>query len=195
MHLGFQRTFLSPNEISLLILARNTVASKYIPVKYILRQIFLYRKILLPWDMKIHAFCAASLFIHLHGFIVNNSNNVAIHKFNNNLASWDEKTILYRKLSSSFACGALKLSHTISANHGGSILRGNLSVRNIIARRTKSCFDGYSRGIGLLEFTHIIAFHRGVSNFRHMQDAVSLLCIRSLYIRTILHDVLSPSFV
>lgn len=107
----------------------------------------------------------------------------------------DEKTILYRKLSSPFACGALKLSHTISANHGGSILRGNLSVRNIIARRTKSCLDGYSRGIGLLEFTHIIAFHRKVSNFRHMQDAVSLLCIRSLYIRTILHDVLSPSFV
>lgn len=34
MHLGFQRTFLSPSEISLLILARNTVASKYIPVKY-----------------------------------------------------------------------------------------------------------------------------------------------------------------
>jgi len=63
-------------------------------------------------------------------------------------------------------------------------------------RRTKSCLDGYSRGIDLLEFTHIIAFLRRISNFRrHMQDAVSLLCIRSLYIRTILHDVLSPLFV
>lgn len=77
------------------------------------------------------------------------------------------------------------------------IARRPFTVWNIIApRRTKSCSDGYSRGIGLLEFTHIIAFLRRVSNFRrHMQDAVSLLCIRSLYIRKILHDVFSPSFV
>lgn len=68
-----------------------------------------------------------------YSFIARNSNGVAIHKTNNILVSWDERTILYRKWSLLLACGALKLSHTISANHGGSILRGNLSVRNIIA--------------------------------------------------------------
>lgn len=69
------------------------------------------------------------------------------------------------------------------------IARRPFTMEHYRSRRTKSSFDGYSRGIGLLEFTYIIAFLRRVSNFRrHMQDAVSLLCIRSLYIRKILHD-------
>lgn len=76
------------------------------------------------------------------------------------------------------------------------IARGPFSTEHYRPVEQNLAMDGYSRGIGLLEFTHIIALLRGISNFRrHMQDAVSLLCIPSLYIRTILHAVSSPSFV
>lgn len=198
MHLGLQGTPLSPEPN---ILAHSRMKYRcvkiYILVKYILRKsffkrIFFYRvtwKFILHFPFFVFLLNSTNLPASLSARCSKNATLCAIYKLNNSCSLRWQNFIYKITFSSSSSCDVLKLSHTISANHSGSILCGNLSVWNIIVRRTKSCLDGYSRGLVLLKFTHIIAFLRRVSNFRrHARCCSSLLYVCSLYIKELAHE-------